>query len=114
AATATCAIAQTPTAFDVASIRSSAAANSDYSINTPPGGRFVARNITISTLIEVAYDIRQFQLSGQPGWADSERYDVEAKAAVPGTISPDDLRLFCIALLSSRFGLKIHNETKEL
>jgi len=108
------AIAQTPVAFDVTSIKPSASVDDGYSINTPPGGRFVARNITISTLIQVAYDIRLYQLSGGPGWVDSERYDIEAKAAVSGTLTPGQLQFFCTALLSSRFGLKVHNETKEL
>jgi len=44
-----------------------------------PAGRFTATNTTTELLIELAYDVMGFQLSGAPGWMSSERYDIDAK-----------------------------------
>jgi uncharacterized protein (TIGR03435 family) len=44
------------------------------------GGRFSATNVSLGILMAVAYDVRGFQISGPPGWAWSEKYDVVAKA----------------------------------
>lgn len=50
---------------------------------------------------------------GAPGWAKSDRYEIEAKAAAPEswtTMSGSMLR----ALLEDRFKLKMHRETREI
>lgn len=45
-------------------------------------------NATVRQLIELAYGMRDYQLSGGPGWIDTERFDVEAKSATPLTDGP--------------------------
>jgi len=77
-----------------------------------PGGRFEAVNVTVKAMITMAYRIRDFQLSGGPGWLDSAAYDITAKAE--GDLGPDKTRLAMRALLADRFKLTLHSEQKEL
>jgi uncharacterized protein (TIGR03435 family) len=74
-----------------------------------------------------AYDIRDFQLVGVPGWVAEERYDVVAKTATRDgatfdtAAETDEQRRNGVArarerlrsLLSDRFGLRVHVEERE-
>ena len=111
--TAATAFAQTPKEFDVAAIKLNTDGGESWSIRTPAGGRFTARNITVRTLLLQALDIRDFQLQGAPKWLDAERYDIDAKADFIGQITPAELMPLMRGLLVSRFVLVLHHETKE-
>ena len=121
---------QTParSRFEVASIRQSDPGAGGTQIGLSPGGTFNAKNVTLKALIQNAYDVRDFQISGGPGWLDSERYDIVAKGQNTG-VSEDDIRTMTDqqrnalkenlvsrvrALLEERFELKVHRETKEM
>jgi uncharacterized protein (TIGR03435 family) len=112
-AMALAALAQTPKEFDVAAIKLNTDGGEAWSIRTPPGGRFTARNVTVRELLLQALDIRDFQLEGAPKWLDAERYDIEAKSDFAGQITPEGLLPMVRELLASRFGLTLHHETKE-
>jgi uncharacterized protein (TIGR03435 family) len=77
------------------------------------GGRFTASGMTLKMLIQQAYDIRDYQISGLPGWASSDRYDINAKAENPKA-TRDEIKLMLQSLLAERFNLKMHRETKKL
>jgi bla regulator protein blaR1 len=122
---------QTPTqmpGFEVASIKLSSTAGGGTQIGVSPGGMFTARNVTVRTLIQEAYDLRDFQVSGGPGWLDEQLYDIVAKGN-GAAASDDEIRkmtdeqrkafkaqflLKLQMLLADRFQLKVHRETKEL
>jgi uncharacterized protein (TIGR03435 family) len=59
-----------------------------------------------------AYHISPHQISGGPGWLDSERFDLEAKAEIPAEKA--ELRIMLQSLLAERFQLVIHRDTKEM
>jgi len=111
--------------FEVASIKPNHSAGSFISMRMAPGGRFTANNITAKQLIENAYDIRGFQISGGPKWLDSTKYDIVAKAADSpqkdeNTLSESERNLLVNrnrqrlqSLLASRFNLQCHSTTKE-
>jgi hypothetical protein len=111
--------------FEVASIKPNNSGSSNISVNLAPGGRFTARNFTVKQLIEDGYDIQGFQISGAPGWLDSARYDIVAKAANspeddPSHLSESERKTFeqqhrrrLQSLLAARFRLQIHNSSKE-
>lgn len=61
--------------------------------------------------IQWAYSVSSYQVSG-PSWIDSERYDISARAAGPAPEA--QLRLMLRPLLSERFRLKFHRDTKTL
>jgi bla regulator protein blaR1 len=87
------------------------------------GDRLMATNFTLHGLIRVAYAIQDDQISGGPDWLNSEGYDIDAKI---GKSVVDDMqkrgpvygvsgrtRMFQ-ELLSDRFKLSFHRETKDL
>ena len=89
-----------------------------------PGGRFTATNVSLGHLIRIAYNVRSSQVSGGPGWIDSQggdRYDIEAHAEA-GSFPPgqpdralvDKLRLMVQALLAERFKLALKRDVKQL
>jgi uncharacterized protein (TIGR03435 family) len=75
------------------------------------GGRLTATAVTVASLMRVAYRIQPYQLEGAPGWIATKRFDIVAKA--DGSPAPSQQE-FVQALLKDRFGLVIHNETREM
>lgn len=98
--------------FEVASIKLNKSADVVIGLGPISAGRFRATNIPLQELITMAYRIKDFQLSGAPGWLLSERYDVEAKAGAKAGF--DDLTAMLQPLFEDRLQLKFHRETKEL
>ena len=76
-----------------------------------PGGRFRLRLVPTRTLIQLAYGVRNFQITGEPSWVNDERYDVDAKAE--GTTSSDQIRLMLQALLADRFRLAVRRQNEK-
>lgn len=108
--------ATAPQSFEVASIKPSAPAENGMfmvMMGNSPGGRWTAKGVTASILIQQAYDVKDFQISSGPSWLTTERYDIEAKAETPN-ITREQLKVLLQSLLAERFNLKFHRETKEL
>ena len=101
-------------AFEVASIKPSEPGGRGIQIRISPGGRFNCKNVTTKMLIQQAFGVQDFQISGGPGWLTSEHYDIVAKAEGDEQIKPEQLRLMVQKLLADRFKLVIHRDTKEL
>jgi uncharacterized protein (TIGR03435 family) len=95
--------------FEVASIRPDISGESDSSSQTQ-NGRFIGRNQNLRDLIEHAYDLMEWQITG-PAWILSERFDVTAKP--PAGISGDQFEAMMQNLLTERFKLQIHREQRE-
>jgi uncharacterized protein (TIGR03435 family) len=75
-------------------------------------GRIAFNGITLKYLISNAYEIEDYRLSGLPGWAETDLYSIEAKAANPET-SDSQMHLMLQSLLEERFKLKLHREERE-
>lgn len=109
-----------PLAFEVASIRPNTRGERMITVNTQPGGRFVATNVPVSWLIRLAFQAGEYQIIGAPAWADAKRFDVIAKAEVElapvaGAFEgPSELRAMVRQLLADRFGLVVHRETRDV
>jgi uncharacterized protein (TIGR03435 family) len=108
----------TPPAFEVASVKSAVPGTTGGRIQFLPGGRFTATNVPLNYLIQQLYQVRDFQIVGAPNWmaiiADgyNARYEIQAKGDESATEA--QLREMVKALLSERFQLKVHKETREL
>jgi uncharacterized protein (TIGR03435 family) len=76
-----------------------------------PGGR-LSGNISIAAAIANAYGVKPFQVLGGPGWINSDRYQIEARAE--GSPSPSQVWLMLQTLLEDRFKLALHREMREL
>jgi uncharacterized protein (TIGR03435 family) len=97
--------------FDAASIKP-AAGDPCMCINTTPGGHVHATSMTLKFLIEMVYQVQDFQISGGPPWFSSLRYDIEAKSDAPAKDS--EVSTMLKQLLADRFQLVFHRETREL
>lgn len=113
-----------PPTFEVASVKPSSKEERMIGMMVYPGGRVTVTNYTLRMLIEEAYSIQYFQISGGPKWADEERFSIIAKPPDSSASSkiaptnpklppPEEERLMLRTLLTDRFQLKIHNETAE-
>ncbi len=110
--------AQTPQAFEAASVKPAAQATGVRVRPSQSGGPgssdptlFTAHNWSLTVLIVTAYDLKYYQFSGQP-WMDSSFFDVVAKVAQGAT--REQFRLMLQNLLADRFKLKVHHESKEI
>ncbi|MGO9256995.1 MAG: TIGR03435 family protein [Bryobacteraceae bacterium] len=105
--------AQSPAArpeLEVASIKLNTGGGGRGGMRVTPG-RLRAENLPLRTLIRNAYKVPTFTISGGPGWIDSDRYDIEAKAE--GDLQGDAALLLLRTILEDRFQLKVHRETRE-
>jgi uncharacterized protein (TIGR03435 family) len=96
--------------FDVASIRPSTMTYGSY-IRYLPGGRLSGMS-WIKQVIQVAYGVADYQVTGGPGWLTTDRYTIEAKAGNPDA-TKDEINLMLQSLLVERFKLRVHRETKD-
>ena len=99
-----------PTAFEIASIKLNTSGSRGAESHTR-GGVLTLRNYPLKQMIENAYDVRDYSLSG-PDWLDTLRFDVEARP--PSQASREQIRIMMQALLAERFKLAIHRETKTM
>jgi uncharacterized protein (TIGR03435 family) len=106
------AFAQNPPAFDAASVKPNTSGTGGFSMGTSHG-RLTASNVPVRTLILKGFHAKDFQVTGGPGWLETERYDVVAKTENT-SISDNDLWLLLQPLLEDRFKLRFHRETKQL
>jgi len=110
--------------FEVASVKmNKSGLAGKVSIQTLPGGRFSAENVTLRQLIRNAYMLQDVQIAGGPKWLDEERFDIVAKAGGDGlgdpfvaeqTREPSRWQMMLRALLTDRFKLMAHREPREL
>jgi uncharacterized protein (TIGR03435 family) len=108
--------------FDVASVKPNVSGPTSM-LSAFRGRRFTARYATVKNLISAAYGVQEhplanYQISGGPGWLDSDRFDVVATAPEigdsPRGTFPSPVLAMLRSLLEERFQLRTHVETKEL
>ena len=44
-----------------------------------PGGGFEGFNVTLGSVIRLAYGLQDFQMAGAPKWVDSDRFDIQVR-----------------------------------
>ena len=111
--------------FEVASVKPSNPDVRGMVLQRTPVGGLTATNVTLKTLVEFAYDVRDFQISGGPRWLRADRFDISAKPERPeGPADPSQptgeqervmwqrFRTRLRALLAERFQLSVHRETE--
>ncbi len=98
--------------FEVVSIKPNNSGSGRSSESTGPG-RVRAENITASSLIQQAFGVRTFQISGGPGWLGTDSYDINATTGTPKDLNDRELRPYFLAMLTDRFHLQYHRETRD-
>jgi uncharacterized protein (TIGR03435 family) len=97
--------------FEVASIKPNKSGRAEMDFQPLIGGRFTVGNVTLKTLIVSAFRVTDFQILGGPGWMDSDRFDVNAKAG--RNVSLNEALQMLQTLLKERFMLVAHREMRE-
>src|SRR4051812_22121363 len=103
--------------FEVVSIKPNKSGEDRVSGGFLPGGYYRVTNYPLRSLIAAAYLRPQinpdFLISGGPEWIDSDRFDIEARAAGEFPAAPDSptapRRMMLQQLLAERFGLQVHH-----
>ena len=104
--------AETP-AFELADVHVSARGTNQYMRGGAlRGDRYELLTATMLSLIHEAYGVDYDKILGGPGWLETDRFDVIAKA--PPATPPETLKLMLQALLADRFKLVVHKDTKDL
>ena len=101
-------------AFEVASVKDSASLVGQTHVSAGihvDAAQVHCALLSLRDYIRVAYRIQDYQISG-PEWMASARYDIDA--TLPPDTTRDQVPDMLQALLADRFGLKFHNETKDL
>jgi uncharacterized protein (TIGR03435 family) len=109
--TAVATLSAQPLSFDAATVKPN---HTDADRRTFPGmrnGTFTAELASLRMLISLAYGLIEQRIEG-PGWLDTERYDIVAKA--PEGVPDSQMQPLLQALLRDRFHLRTHYEMKEL
>jgi uncharacterized protein (TIGR03435 family) len=102
--------ATAPSEFDVTSVKPRTGA--PVIGGASAGTRFHRPDITLRQLIVFAYDLPPFRVVGGPDWVASDRWDVDARVAMPA--SREQMRLLVQRLLADRFGLEARLEGRDL
>ncbi|HEX9199521.1 MAG TPA: TIGR03435 family protein [Acidobacteriaceae bacterium] len=100
--------------FEVASVKPAPpeADPNTGSWSIPSTGRFTATHVSLALLIQLAYDIDKSQIANEPGWLDTNLYDIVAKPEDGIRLTRDELRPRLQDLLHQRFHLIAHTETR--
>jgi uncharacterized protein (TIGR03435 family) len=117
-----------PTEFEVADVKPSDPNSNRMNFNILPTGRVELTGMTMSVLIQQAWNITPDMFVGAPKWIATDRFDIIAKA--PGTAISDSLvsgpggdgpdldfdsvMLMIRALLADRFKLVTHTEEQTM
>jgi uncharacterized protein (TIGR03435 family) len=112
--------------YEVASIKPSAPGETGSRFGPGPQGGMRSQNTAVMMLLTFAYDVRDYQFVGVPGWVRSDRYDISFTpdkpegAPAPGMSRQQLEGMFnrnrqrMQALLRDRFNLVLRAETREL
>lgn len=106
-------LGQPAASFEVASVKVNSGVGEGHgreTINPSPGGVTMI-NVHLKSAVQWAYHVQAVQILG-PGWLDSDRYDIVAKAAAEAPT--EQLRAMMQTLLAERFKLALHRETRDM
>jgi len=96
--------------FEVASVKPNPDGRGREQVAVSPGG-ITLRKASLGFCMQWAYEVRRDQITG-PDWLNRERYDIDARAA--GASTEGQLRFMLQRLLTERFRLALHRETRVL
>jgi bla regulator protein blaR1 len=105
-------------AFEAASVRPTDPHRTGSTFNFAPGQLQIGGG-TLRQIMEMAYDVRTFQILGGPAWLDADRYDISAvNDAALKDLGKEErnkgMQRRLQTLLADRFQVKVHRETREM
>jgi uncharacterized protein (TIGR03435 family) len=108
-----------PREFEVASIKPADPNVRNSRSQIQPGGRVNIVGMPMHFLLSQAFNVTNSeQLAGLPGWVDSERFDITAKAPSDGPSAPaldrESAAPMMRSLLEERFKMTYHTEDRQV
>ena len=104
--------------FEVASVKPNVSGSANSNIELHPGGRITATNVVLAGLMRNIFNLQPYQLVNAPGWIETARFDIEAKADREYSPREDapapELLAMLRNLLADRFRLAVHREMREM
>jgi bla regulator protein BlaR1 len=110
--------------FEVATIKPSHDSKNNFFSSGIRPAEFTAQNISLARLIRVAYSVKaENQVQDMPGWADTERFDIDAKIPnaevakmehLPPEQRFEQYQLMIQSLLADRFMLRVSTREENL
>ncbi len=78
------------------------------------GRHVMLLDTTVEQFLLLGYGLQQSQLAGVPGWAKTERWDVDGVPDVQGQPNWPQTQLLIQKILAERFHLQLHHEQRDL
>jgi len=100
-------------AYDAVTIKPSDPNNRNRGFQTR-GRHLLAANETVNDVISSVWGIHVKQIVGGQPWMGTDHYFVDGVPDVPGEPNLTQFRSMVRKVLADRFGLKVHNEKREL
>lgn len=97
--------------FEVTSVKANHSGSGPSRYPRLTKGKLSATNITVKSMLEVAYGVNSQQIGG-PAWIDSDRFDLAATS--PEGVADTEVKPMLQALMKDRFGLAAHIEMREM
>lgn len=97
--------------FEVASVKRAAPEERGSDVDVDHGSLRM-RNVTLKRCIARAYEVPEAEVIGGPRWIGELRFDIDARAG--HETGGDEMSSMLQQLLSERFGLALHHETRVL
>jgi len=103
--------------FDVVSIKPTPPSYDKTLMQHFPDGTSF-RGAPVRMVLQAAFGVEDDRIIGGPSWLNSNRYDIQAKVAPEDAprldkLKDEDRRAMLIPLLTERFHLKYHHETRD-
>jgi len=104
--------------FEVATIKPTKEDEGRMMFRFLPDGVGIA-GMPAQELLRMVFGVQEDRLLGVPGWAKSDRFDIDAKVDASDApkldgLTPEQRQAMLLPLLTERFNLKYHHETREL
>jgi uncharacterized protein (TIGR03435 family) len=103
-----------PLEFVVSTIKPAPETNIPSGTYSIGAGSYQAHGASLIYLLTFGYNMHPKQFVGLPGWATSDRYEVNAKLPEGGLPTDAQLRIMVQNLVKDRFGIASHIEKREL
>ncbi len=100
-----------PKEFEVATVKPSAPGSTGGNFSFQ-NGRITVQNIALKDLIELAWDLADNRITGIPAFAETDHYDIAAKAPADASTDFDSLREMTQKLVKDRFKIAMHTEDR--
>lgn len=100
--------------WDVATVRPSDPTDNGHQHIRFRGQHVMLLDHSVEEILLIGYGVQKVQIVGEPGWAKTERWNVDGIPNVEGQPSLRQLQGLMQKILTERFGLKLHREQREM